>query len=112
MKLSIYITKPMKKEKYFRITFSCSEDELRAIRQTAADCGMSMSMYCKKVVLGFRPKYRLSEEDISLMQEVRKVKSDLQRIANYFKYGNHQLLMEELAKVINKLKTSLYDCNR
>ena len=46
------------------------------------------------------------------MQEVRKVKSDLQRIANYFKYGNHQLLMEELAKVINKLKTSLYDCNR
>lgn len=51
----------MKKRKYFRITFSCSEDELRAIRQTAADCGMSMSMYCKKVVLGFKPKYRLSE---------------------------------------------------
>ncbi len=47
----------MKKRKYFRITFSCSEDELRAIRQTAADCGMSMSMYCKKVVLGFKPKY-------------------------------------------------------
>ena len=102
----------MKKRKYFRITFSCSEDELRAIRQTAADCGMSMSMYCKKVVLGFKPKYRLSEEDISMMQEVRKVKADLQRIANYFKYGNHQMLMEELAKVINKLKTSLYDCNR
>ena len=43
---------------------------------------MSMSMYCKKVVLGFKPKYRLSAEDIGLMQEVRKVKSDLQRIAN------------------------------
>ena len=102
----------MKKRKYFRITSSCSEDELGAIRQTAKDCNLSMSMYCKKVVLGFRPKYRLTEADISLMQEVRKVKSDLQRIANYFKYGNHQLLMEELAKVINKLKTSLYDCNR
>ena len=75
----------MKKRKYFRITFSCSEDELRAIRQTAADCGMSMSMYCKKVVLGFKPKYRLSEEDISMMQEVRKVKADLQRIANYLR---------------------------
>ena len=97
----------MKKRKYFRITFSCSEDELRAIRQTAADCGMSMSMYCKKVVLGFKPKYRLSEEDISMMQEVRKVKADLQRIANYFKYGNHQLLMEELAKVISKLKSAM-----
>lgn len=101
----------MKKSKYFRITFSCSEDELEAIRQTARDCGLSMSMYCRKVVLGFRPKYRLTKEDIRLMQEVRKVKADLQRIANYFKYGNHQLLMEELAKVINKLKKSLYDCN-
>ena len=50
----------MKKRKYFRITFSCSEDELGAIRQTAKDCNLSMSMYCKKVVLGFRPKYRLS----------------------------------------------------
>ena len=53
----------MKKRKYFRITFSCSEDELGAIRQTAKDCNLSMSMYCKKVVLGFRPKYRLTEED-------------------------------------------------
>ena len=102
----------MKKRKYFRITFSCSEDELEAIRQTAKDCNLSMSMYCKKVVLGFKPKYRLSEKDISMMQEVRKVKADLQKIANYFKYGNHQMLMEELAKVISKLKTALYDCNR
>ena len=42
----------MKKRKYFRITFSCSEDELGAIRQTAKDCNLSMSMY---VTIQFRP---------------------------------------------------------
>lgn len=100
----------MKNKKYFRITFCCSEDEQRAIRQTAEDCGLSMSKYCKKVVLNYKPKYRLTPEDIQLLQDVRSVKSDLQRIANYFKYSNHQLEIDEVRKIINILKTILYDC--
>lgn len=100
----------MEKKKYFRITFCCSEDEKRAIDKTADDCGLSTSMYCKKVVLNGKPKYRLTPEHIKLLQDVRSVKSDLQRIANYFKYSNHQLVIDEAKKIINTLKFILYDC--
>lgn len=99
-----------KKIKYFRITFCCSEDEQRAIERTAEACGLSTSKYCKLVILGHQPKQRLTFEDIALLQDVRKIKSDMERIANFFKNSNYQLLMEELRKVINRLKQLLYDC--
>lgn len=101
----------MKQNKYFRITFCCSEAEQQAIQKTAKDCGISCSNYCKQVVMGHHPKYRLTPEDVALLQDVRKVKADLQRIANFFKYSNHQLAIIELRKVIDKLKNTLYDCN-
>lgn len=99
-----------RKEKYFRITFCCSEDEQRAIERTAEACGLSTSKYCKLVILGHQPKERLTPDDITLLQDVRKIKADMERIANYFKHSNYQLLMEELRKVIDRLKSLLYDC--
>lgn len=102
----------MKKEKYFRITFCCSEDEKRAIDKTAKECGMSTSKYCKRVILGYKPKYRLTPENLKLLQDVRKATADLTHITSYFKYGNHQLLMDEVKKIVNNLKGILYDCNR
>lgn len=102
----------MKKKKYFRITFCCSEDEKRAIDKTAKDCGMSTSKFCKRVILGYKPKYRLTPEDLKLLQDVRKATADLTHIKNYFKCSNHQLLIEEVTKIVDNLKVVLYDCNR
>lgn len=99
----------MKKKKYFSITFCCSEDEQQAIKQTAKDCGLSVSNYCNRVILGYKPKYRLTADDVELMQDVRKVTSDLQRMANFFNQSNHQMVVEELKKIINKLKPIVYD---
>ncbi|MGN1254230.1 MAG: mobilization protein MbpA [Prevotella sp.] len=101
----------MKKNKYFSITFCCSEDEQRAIKNAADSCGMSVSRYCKQVILSHRPKQRLTPEDINLLQSVRKIASDLQRIANYFKNGVHYQAVAELPGIIKKLKFILYDCN-
>lgn len=100
----------MTKKKYFSVTFCCSEDEQQAIRQTAKDCGLSVSNYCNRVILGYKPKSRLTADDVELMQDVRKVKGDLQRMANFFNQSNHQLVVKELKKIINKLKPVLYDC--
>lgn len=102
----------MRKSKYFRITFCCSEEEQKKIVETARSCGLPTSGYCKRVILGYRPKERLKPEEVELLQDVRKVKADLQRMANFFRASNYQMVVEELLKIINKLKVVLYDCNR
>lgn len=101
----------MKKNKYFSITFCCSEDEQLAIKNAAESCGMSVSKYCKQVILNHRPKQRLTEEDILLLQAVRKIAADLQRIANFFRNGEYYKVVAELPNIIKKLKSILYDCN-
>lgn len=101
----------MKKKRYYSITFCCSLDEEAAIKKVAADCGLSVSSYCKNVILGHRPKYRLSPSDVSLLQDVRKLTYNLQRISNFFKNGKYYNAVAEVPDIVKKLKSLLYDCN-
>lgn len=100
----------MRKE--FRIDFRCMEDEFFAINSAAKDCGLTKSDYVRKVVLEFRPWKRLSEEELLLLQDIRKATADLQHIHNYFYQGSYTALMEELQSIVNQLKSLLYDSNR
>lgn len=100
----------MRKE--FRIDFRCTEDEFFAINSTAKDCGLTKSDYVRKVILGFRPWKRLSEEELLLLQDIRKATADLQHIHNLFHQGSYTALMKELQAIVNQLKSLLYDSNR
>lgn len=106
------MTKKKNNSDYPRITFCCSKDEQLAIRNVAADCGMSVSSYCKNVVLGHKPKYRLTPEQVRLMQDNRKLIADMQRLSNFFKNGEYYKAVAEIPVIVEQLKSNLYDCNR
>lgn len=94
-----------------KINFRCTEGEYFAIRDTARECGIKMSAYCRRVVLNYRPKKRLTKEELELLREVRKITSDLQRIANFFSHKQYDTVMREVRLVVNKLNGILYGSN-
>lgn len=102
----------MKQEKKNRVNFRCTLLEKLAIDNMAKKCGRTTSDYCRLVILGYLPKQRLTEEELQLLREIRKVASDLQHIKNYFVERKYTQTMQEVTNVINQLKSILYDCNR
>lgn len=94
-----------------KINFRCTEDECFVIRNTARECGTTMSDFCRRVVLNYRPKKRLTEEELELLREVRRITSDLQRIANFFRKKEYEAVIREVRLVVNKLNGILYGSN-
>ncbi|MBQ6062340.1 MAG: hypothetical protein IJK87_01755 [Prevotella sp.] len=94
-----------------KINFRCTEEESVVIRRTARECGLSVSDYCRRVVLNFRPKKRLTDEELEMLREVRKETHDLQRIANYFKGKKYEAVIREVQLVVARLKVILYGVN-
>jgi hypothetical protein len=70
-----------------------------------------MSAFCRRVVLNYRPKKRLTKEELELLREVRKIASDLQRIANFFSHKQYDSVIREVRLVVNKLNSILYGSN-
>ena len=94
-----------------RINFRCTEEEYMTIKNTASECGITMSDYCRKVVLNHHPQKRLTEEQLELLREVRKITFDLQRIDNFFRHKQFDAVMCEVQSVVNKLNGILYGSN-
>lgn len=94
-----------------KINFRCTEDECFVIRNTARECGTTMSDFCRRVVLNYRPKKRLTEEELELLREVRRITSDLQHIANFFRKKEYETVIREVRLVVNKLNGILYGSN-
>ena len=70
-----------------------------------------MSDFCRRVVLNYRPKKRLNEEELELLRKVRRITSDLQRIANFFRKKEYEAVIREVRLVVNKLNGILYGSN-
>ena len=94
-----------KKEK---INFRCGDLEADLIRKKAAECGLSTSDYCRQVILGYRPKKRLTDDEMQKLTDVRKLCADMVHITNLFRQGKYKSMMVELADLIQRLKGIVY----
>jgi len=92
-----------------RIDFRCDELEFSLIRKKASDCGLTCSDYCLRVIMGHNPRKRLTDEELRMVTEVRKLAHDLTRITNLFGKGRYSDMMSELRVLIVELKSILYD---
>ena len=101
----------MRTNKKCRIDFRCSEDEFRKIKQDAENCGLTVSTYCNNVLMGNRPKQRLTQEQLRLLTQVRLFTTNMQRIANFFHAGKYESVMAEVRVIVAQLKQLLYDCH-
>lgn len=96
---------PKTETAHFRLT----AEEKQFLQRQADSCGLSLSNYFRSVCLGFQPRQRLTAEQIELLREVRKLRSDLVHINNYTKHNpNWSGIRSELEGIIPKL-TDLLD---
>lgn len=92
------------------IVFRLTAAEKDFIQQQADNCGLSLSMFCHDVLLGFRPRQRLTSEQVALMGEIRKLRNDLVHINNYNSRhpdwdgirGDNELLISRLNNLLKK----------
>lgn len=98
-----------RKDKSQRLTqtilFRVTSLEGKQLKQTAEQCGMSVSDFCRSSVFGITPKQRLTEEQIELLKEVRKIRFDLDRITRHWRSGEWKDVRTELNQIIAYLKT-------
>lgn len=78
--------------------------------QKADECGLTKSELLRQLALGFEPKARLTDEQLALLQDVRKVRYDLQQMSNFFSREDSdtwRTTLYYLNKAIAKLKPLL-----
>ena len=73
--------------------FRCEELEADLIRKNASECGLSTSNYCRQVILGYRPRKRLTDEELETLTDVRKLCADMVHINNFFRQGKYPKMM-------------------
>lgn len=94
-----------------KIDFRVTELEKDLIVAKADECGLTTSDYVRQVVLGYQPKARLTEDQVTLLQDVRKIRYDLQQMSNFFSRedsaswrATHYYLDKAIAKLKPLLK--------
>jgi len=94
------------------INIRISSIQKNAIVHCANACGLTLSDYCRQVLLNNKPRKKFTEDELLLLSEVRKIAADLQHLNNFFHSKNWDNVKNENTKIINKLKYLLYDCNQ
>lgn len=65
-----------------KIDSRVTPEEYTRIRGIAANCGLSLSQYIRKVALGHKPNFRLTEEECEALNSLSAVRGDIVHISN------------------------------
>lgn len=68
-----------------KIDSRVTPDEYAKIRDTAANCGLTLSQYVRQVSLGHSPENRLTEEECKALNSLSAARGDIVHIANVLK---------------------------
>lgn len=99
---------PLKRSAVVTLRLTDMENDL--VTQKADECGLTKSELLRQLALGFEPKARLTDEQLALLQDVRKVRYDLQQMSNFFSREDSdtwRTTLYYLNKAIAKLKPLL-----
>lgn len=90
------------------LSFRINEQERLLIEQKAAACNLPVSSYIRKVAIDSAPRQALTDDERSLMLQVKNVTGDLQQMRNLF---HKRMFMETLTlldKVLQELRLILH----
>lgn len=93
------------------ITFRLQAAEKTFLQQQADKCRLSLSDFCREVLLGFSPRERLTKEQLSMLSDVRALRNSLININNFEKWSNYpdtlrkenEVLILRLNKILKKI---------
>lgn len=98
-----------------------SETEYVKISNLAKRCGLSLSNYFRKCVLGQHPKCRLTEKEIEALNTLADARGDVVKITNALsgrsqeerkRYCANPHFMEQWILAINKIITRWYEIQK
>lgn len=90
------------------LSFRINEQERLLIEQKAASCNLSVSSYIRKVAIDSTPRQALTDEERSLMLQVKNVAGDLQQMRNFFHKRMFPETLALLDKVLGELRLILH----
>ncbi len=62
-----------------------TEEEFNEIKKNAEACGLLPSEYCRRLILGHKPRLRMTKEEIDAINTLGDARADLIRIYNVLK---------------------------
>lgn len=98
-----------------------TESEYVKISHLAKQCGLSLSNYFRKCVLGQHPKNRLTEKEVEALNSLADARGDVVKIANALngrtqeerkRYFANPRFMEQWIIAVNKIITRWYEIQK
>lgn len=98
-----------------------TESEYIKISYLSKQCGLSLSNYFRKCVLGQHPKNRLTEKEVEALNSLADARGDVVKIANALngrsqeerkRYFGNPRFMEQWIIAINKIITRWYEIQK
>lgn len=68
-----------------RLTIRFTNEEKAEIIEKANACGLKPNEYCRRLILGHKPRLRMTQEDIDAINTLGDARADLIRINNVLK---------------------------
>lgn len=78
-------TKTTHKNRDERLTIRFTKEEKAEIQEKAAACGLKPNEYCRRLILGHKPRLRMTREEIDAINTLGDARADLIRINNVLK---------------------------
>ena len=98
-----------------------TESEYVKISHLSKQCGLTLSNYFRKCVLGQHPKNRLTEKEVEALNSLADARGGVVKIANALngrsleerkRYFGNQRFMEQWIIAINKIITRWYEIQK
>ena len=68
-----------------RLTIRFTNEEKAEIMEKANACGLKPNEYCRRLILGHKPRLRMTQEEIDAINTLGDARADLIRINNVLK---------------------------
>lgn len=68
-----------------RLTIRFTNEEKAEIKEKANACGLKPNEYCRRLILGHKPRLRMTQEEIDAINTLGDARADLIRINNVLK---------------------------
>lgn len=68
-----------------RLTIRFTNEEKAEIIEKASACGLKPNEYCRRLILGHKPRLRMTQEEIDAINTLGDARADLIRINNVLK---------------------------
>lgn len=82
-----------------RLTIRFTNEEKAEIIEKANACGLKPNEYCRRLILGHKPRLRMTQEEIDAINTLGDARADLIRINNVLKKKSEDFKLQQFGSI-------------